>query len=61
MNSKLTEKQRTELKALEAISDDDIDLSDILESLDWSDVIHNAYRLLKKGAPLPRRSQDQGT
>jgi len=34
MNSKLTEKQRTELKALETMPDDDIDFYDIPETLD---------------------------
>ena len=34
---KLTEKQRAELQALEAMSDDEIDLSDIPErEIDWS-------------------------
>ena len=34
---KLTEKQRAELQELEAISDDEIDLSDIPErEIDWS-------------------------
>ena len=52
---KPTLQQKAEIEALEAMSDDDIDFSDIPESLDWSDAIHNAYELLQKGEPLPRR------
>ena len=60
-NDKMTEKQRAELEALEAMSDDEIDFSDIPESLDWSDAIHNAYELLQKGEPLPkRRTEPEG-
>ena len=52
----LTSKQRAEMKALEAMTDKDIDFSDIPESLDWSDAIHNAYDLLHKGElPDPRK------
>ena len=54
-NDKMTKKQIAELEALEAMSDDVIDFSDIPESLDWSDAIHNAYELLQKGEPLPKR------
>ena len=46
------------METLEAMSDDDIDFSDIPESLDWSDAIHNAYELLQKGEPLPKRRTD---
>ena len=57
----LTPDQKRELEALEAMPDDDIDFSDIPESLDWSDAIHNAYELLQKGEPLPkRRTEPQG-
>ena len=49
------------MEALEAMSDDDIDFSDIPESLDWPDAIRNAYELLQKGEPLPkRRTEPQG-
>ena len=51
----LTHQQRAELAALEQMSDDDIDFSDIPESLDCSDAFYNAYELLQKGEPLPRR------
>ena len=34
---KLTEKQKAELGALEALPEDQIDTSDIPEVLDWSD------------------------
>ena len=57
-HERLTDKQRAELEALEAMSDDDIDFSDIPESLDWSDAIHNAYELLQKGEPLPKRQTE---
>ena len=46
-NDKLTQQQKAEIQALEAMSDDDIDFSDIPESLDWSDATHNAYKLLQ--------------
>ena len=51
----LTPKQKAEIEALEAMSDDDIDFSDIPESLDWSDAIPNAYQLMQKGEPPPRK------
>ena len=54
----LTPDQKRELEALEAMPDDDIDFSDIPESLDWSDAIHNAYELLQKGEPLPKRQTE---
>ena len=51
----LTPQQKAEIAALEAMSDDDIEFSDIPESLDWSDAIHNAHELMQKGEPPPRR------
>ena len=36
---KLTDKQRAELQALEKTADEEINLSDIPERLDWSDAI----------------------
>ena len=54
----LTPKQKQELAALEAMSDDDIDFADIPESLDWSDAIYNAYELQQQGAPLPERKTE---
>ena len=54
----LTPDQKRELEALEAMSDDDIDFSDIPESLDWSDAIRNAYELLQKGEPLPKKQTE---
>ena len=58
MNDKLTDKQKAELEALEAMADDEIDFSDIPESVDWSDAIHSAYELLQKGEPLPKRKTE---
>ena len=52
----LSEKQRAELEALEKMRDEDIDLSDIPETLDWSDAIHGAYHQLRTGARSPRRT-----
>ena len=57
-NDKMTEKQKAELEALEVMSDDEIDFSDIPESLDWSDAIHNAYELLQKREPLPKKQTE---
>ena len=42
---KLTEEQRSQLAALEAMSDDDIDLSDIPETLDWPKGSRGAFYL----------------
>ncbi len=53
-NGELTPQQKAEIEALEAMSDEDIDFSDIPESLDWSDAIHNAHELMRKGEPPPR-------
>ena len=52
----LSDKQRAELEALEQMTDEEIDLSDIPESLDWSDAIHGAYHQLRTGATSPRRT-----
>ena len=52
----LSDKQRAELEALEKMTDEDIDFSDIPESLDWSDAIHGAYHQLRTGARSPRRT-----
>ena len=37
------------MEALEQMTDEDIDFSDIPESLDWSDAIRNAYQRLRTG------------
>ena len=52
----LSDKQRAELEALEQMTDEEIDLSDIPESLDWSDAIHGAFHQLRTGATSPRRT-----
>jgi uncharacterized protein (DUF4415 family) len=50
---KLTEEQRAQLAALEAMSDDDIDLSDIPETLDWPKGKRGAlYRPVKRKVTL---------
>jgi len=49
----MTAKMRAELKALEAKTDDEIDLSDIPEVLDWSRaVVGKFYRPVKKSISL---------
>ena len=55
----LTDQQRAELEALEQMSDEDIDFSDIPEVTDLSDAIHGAYYILQRGEPLPRRKPRQ--
>ena len=45
----LTPKQKAELEDLEQMTDEDVDFSDIPESLDWSDAIRNAYQRLRTG------------
>ena len=52
----LNEQQRAEIEALEKMTDDDIDFSEIPESLDWSDAIPGAYHQLRTGARSPRRT-----
>ena len=53
----LTPKQKAELEDLEQMTDEDVDFSDIPESLDWSDAIRNAHQRLRtrdllQGGPL---------
>ena len=51
--SDLTEEQRAELDALEALPDDQIDTSDIPETLDWSGAKRGAfYRPVKQQISL---------
>ena len=52
----LSEKQKAELEALERMSEEEIDLSDIPESLDWSDAIPGASHQISTGATSPRRT-----
>ena len=50
---KLTDKQKAELDALEALPDDQIDTSDIPEVLDWSDARRGLfYRPVKQQITL---------
>ena len=60
-DKKLTPQQKAELEALEQMSDEDIDFSDIPEVTDLSDAIRGAYELLQKGEPLPTMHLDQET
>jgi uncharacterized protein (DUF4415 family) len=49
----LTKRQRAELAALDALSDDAIDLSDVAEVLDWSAaVVGRFYRPVKQAVTL---------
>ena len=50
----LSEQQRAEIAALEAMSDEDIDYSDIPPVRDFSGTIHGAYHQLRTGARSPR-------
>jgi len=51
--SKLTHKQKDELKKLASMKDDDIDTSDIPEITDWSNaVVGKFYRPIKKQVTL---------
>ena len=56
-NGKSTGKQEAELEVLETMSDDDIDFSDIPETLDWSDAIYDAYEMLQTGAAIANRQE----
>jgi len=50
---KISRKQRRELKALAALPDDKIDLSDIPEVRDWSNaVVGRFYRPIKKSLTI---------
>lgn len=50
---KLTKKQAKELRALGRMKDEDIDLSDIPEKLDWSNaVVGKFYRPMKKSLTI---------
>ena len=52
-NYKLTDLQRAELKALAELPDDQVDMSDIPEVLDWSDSRRGAlYRPVKRQITL---------
>ncbi len=52
-SNSLTPKQKTELKALEALGDDEIDTSDIPEVTDWSDAKRGLfYRPVKRQLTL---------
>ena len=51
--SKLTDDQRAELTALEALSDDEINTTDVPELLDWSDARRGVfYRPVKRQITL---------
>ena len=50
---KLTEQQKAELQALAAMKDEDIDFSDIPETLDWSNAIRGAFHQLGASSPTP--------
>jgi uncharacterized protein (DUF4415 family) len=51
--NKVTRKQKKELKALAALPDSQIDLSDIPESRDWSSaVVGKFYRPIKKSLTI---------
>ena len=52
----LSEQQRAEIAALEAMSDQDINFSEIPEVRDLSGVIHGAFHQLRTGARSPRRT-----
>ena len=41
--SDLTQRQRDQLRALEALPDDQIDLSDAPETLDWSNAVRGKF------------------
>lgn len=50
---KLTKKQTKQLQALEHMKDEDIDLSDIPEKLDWSNaIVGKFYRPVKKSLTI---------
>ena len=52
----LSEQHRDEVDALEQMTDEDIDFSEIPEVSNLSDVIHGAYHQLRTGARSPRRT-----
>ena len=55
--SELTQRQRDQIQALEALPDDQIDLSDVPETLDWSNAVRGKfYRLDERHVDSPVRT-----
>lgn len=52
-NTKLTPEQQTGIDALKAMSDDDIDTSDIPEVVDWSNARRGMFHRLEQVCPHP--------
>ena len=56
--SKLTRAQRAEIESLAALPDDEIDTTDIPETLDWSGARRGVfYQGMKRQHPLPEDVQ----
>ena len=54
-NAKLTPEQQSEIDALKAMPDDEIDTSDIPEVVDWSNARRGMFHRLKQRLPPPSR------
>ena len=55
--AKLTPEQQAEIDALMAMSEDEIDTSDIPEIVDWSNAKRGMFHRLKQGLPPPSIEQ----
>ena len=55
--AELTPEQQAEIDALMAMSEDEIDTSDIPEIVDWSNARRGMFHRLKQGLPPPSNEQ----
>ena len=55
--AKLTPEQQAEIDALMAMSEDEIDTSDIPEIVDWSNARRGMFYRLRQGLPPPSNEQ----
>ncbi len=55
--AELTPEQQAEIDALMAMSEDEIDTSDIPEIVDWSNARRGMFHRLRQGLPPPSNEQ----